>query len=167
MSAGGRKPDEAPEGHKTVSEAAAVLGITPTAVRDLIHGGRLSFMPDETGEPVTTGAGEPRYYIPIHALEEEVRRRRRAATPPDVEKSQREVEAQLAINLAEILGEIEQHSEARRLEVSQLRQEVEQYRKEQEEYQQAMLGLVRGISEHFPRRRRSFWRRLWQRLFER
>ena len=105
----GRKPDEAPEGFKTVSETAHILGVSPSAVRQMLQSARLPYMPDEQGEPVRTPGGEPRYYIPTQAVADEVERRKRAATPPDVEAVQREVQVQAARVLRDVLNELRRH----------------------------------------------------------
>jgi predicted transcriptional regulator len=80
----GRPKDQAPPGHLTVREAARMLEITPSAVRQRIANGSLAV------RPTTTKRKERRYYIPraavVEALEKDREAHRKAAQGGSVDE---------------------------------------------------------------------------------
>lgn len=149
----GRPPDEAPPGHKTVSEVAAILGISTSAVRQQCQSGRLAFMADDNGEPIRTQGGARRYYIPDSEVEAELARRARLATGGDVERVQREVETRSTEIIESLFRELAERDEARGEQIERALERTERI----ERQLQDILEAVRS-----QRRPERPW---WQRWF--
>lgn len=184
--AGGRKTDEAPEGHKTVSEAAAILGLSTTAIRQMIHREQLPFMMDDNGEAVRTDSGESRYYIPTDAVQRELERRKNVATGGDLERLEGQLEGHAAAILAALLSELSEHDQRVQEKLSELAQllidgikerggqfqemldhqvnienELKTIRRQNERYHREALELMRPREGFRQRKRRRFFERMF------
>lgn len=171
----GRPRTEAPAGYVTVSEAAALLGVSDAAIRRRMDRGTLPF---ET-EPQETASGkqEVRIYIPREAIEKAMSEKMLPATKEDTS----EVRVQMSeatelvlrrfseglAGLREGQGEVKQAIESQRADVlaklgemdRRMTQAIEimlDAAQHEKEYQRRVLELMERVED----KRRPWWRRL-------
>jgi predicted transcriptional regulator len=172
----GRRPDHAPEGFYTVSEAARLLGITPAAVRGRIDRGTL---PTKEGEHLTEGL-ETRHYIPKSVVDKEVAEKNLPANRGQIDERTSAVVSKLDTmttaakrERAAILAAIETQDEhtAGRLDRVLANQEamregleaaievMRQAAYREKVYQDKVISMIDREAER--QERRSLWRRLF------
>jgi predicted transcriptional regulator len=123
----GRRKDHAPEGFYTVSEAAELLSLTPSAIRQRIQRGTLETRADDV-----TDALEPRHYIPKAVIDREVREKNLPANRGHVDDR-----TQAILSLLQALGDRAQTQ----------RDAIEQAVKEQDEHISSRLDKLQANQE--------------------
>lgn len=174
----GRPRDSAPEGFRTVREAAGMLGISETAVYSRIRRGTL---PTREGKDVS-GSLEVRHYIPEAAIQQALEEKNLPATKHHTDLSAEFIMEQLqaAVELGsqerKAIHEAIQHQEENvtaRLDKIQHNQErvlenleeaitvLVNAAKLEKEWQVRTMEMMEREAERQEKRSRGFWRRLF------